>query len=74
MNGDTSGQQAAIRIAERLFTLINDENRIFTILEQGKDPDDIVKEKGKEGFLKFWKIKLLFSLLFGKLTLIKLIL
>ena len=51
LDGDTSGQQAAIRIAERLFTLINDENRIFfTILEQGKDPDDIVKEKGKEGF------------------------
>ncbi len=60
LDGDTSGQQAAIRIAERLFALINDENRIFfTILEQGKDPDDIVKEKGKEGFLKFLENKII---------------
>ena len=54
LDGDKSGQQAAIRIAERLFSLLNSENKIFfTILEQGKDPDDIIKEKGKEGFLKF---------------------
>ncbi len=60
LDGDTSGQQAAIRIAERLFALINDENRIFfTILEQGKDPDDIVKEKGKDGFLKFLENKII---------------
>ena len=54
LDGDKSGQQAAVRIAERLFCLINEENRIyFSILEQGKDPDDIIKDLGKEGFLKF---------------------
>ena len=58
LDGDKSGQQAAIRIAERLFSLLNSENKIFfTILEQGKDPDDIIKEKGKEGFLKFLENK-----------------
>tara|TARA_Y200000002_G_scaffold369697_1_gene364207 strand:+ start:408 stop:2189 length:1782 start_codon:yes stop_codon:yes gene_type:complete len=54
LDGDKSGQQAAIRIAERLFPLINEENKIyFSILGQGKDPDDIIKVVGKEGFLKF---------------------
>ena len=58
LDGDKSGQQAAIRIAERLFPLINEENRIFfTILEQGKDPDDIIKEVGKDGFLKLLQKK-----------------
>ena len=54
LDGDKSGQQAALRIAERLFPLINEENKIyFSILGQGKDPDDIIKVVGKEGFLKF---------------------
>ncbi len=58
LDGDKSGQQAALRIAERLFSLINEENRIyFSILNQGKDPDDIIKELGKEGFLKFLESK-----------------
>ncbi len=59
LDGDTSGQQAALRIAERLFSLINEENRIyFSILEQGKDPDDTVKELGKDGFVKFLNNKI----------------
>ena len=29
LDGDKSGQQAALRIAERLFSLINEENKIF---------------------------------------------
>ena len=60
LDGDSSGQLAAIRIAERLFPLINEENRIyFSILEQGKDPDDIVKDAGKEGFTKFLNDKII---------------
>ena len=60
LDGDKSGQQAATRIAERLFSLISEENKIFfTILEQGKDPDDIIKERGKEGFSKFLKNKVI---------------
>ena len=58
LDGDKSGQQAALRIAERLFPLINEENRIyFSILNEGKDPDDIIKELGKGGFLKFLENK-----------------
>ena len=54
LDGDKSGQQAALRIAERLFPLINEENKIyFSVLDEGKDPDDIIKAVGKEGFLKF---------------------
>ncbi len=60
LDGDKSGQQAALRIAERLFSLINEENRIhFSILSQGKDPDDIIKDFGKDGFLKFLENKII---------------
>ena len=53
LDGDKSGQQAALRIAERLFPLINEDNKIyFSILDEGKDPDDIINDAGKEGFLK----------------------
>ncbi len=47
LDGDDSGQNAAIRIAERLFPLINEDNKIFfSIMPEGKDPDDFIKEKG----------------------------
>ena len=60
LDGDNSGQQAAIRIAERLFPLINEESKIFfSILDKGKDPDDIIKDKGKSGFLKILEKKLI---------------
>ena len=29
LDGDESGQKAALRIAEKLFSLINEENKIF---------------------------------------------
>ena len=58
LDGDKSGQQAAMRIAERLLPLINEENKIFfSVLEESKDPDDIIKEKGKSGFLKLLENK-----------------
>jgi len=54
LDGDQSGQNAALRIAERLFPLINDENKIyFSIMEDGKDPDDYIKKNGKDKFLAF---------------------
>ena len=53
LDGDESGQKAALRIAERLFSLINESNKIyFTIMPDSKDPDDYIKENGKDGFLK----------------------
>tara|TARA_Y100000591_G_scaffold320869_1_gene334968 strand:- start:444 stop:2231 length:1788 start_codon:yes stop_codon:yes gene_type:complete len=52
LDGDESGQKAAFRIAERLFPLINEKSKVyFTIMPKDKDPDDYIKEKGKEGFL-----------------------
>ena len=50
--------KSAIRIAERLFSLINEINRInFIIMPDGKDPDDYIKENGKDGFLNLTKQK-----------------
>ncbi len=58
LDGDESGQRAAIRIAERLFSLINDSKKIyFTIIPDSKDPDDFIKENGKDGFLNLIKQK-----------------
>ena len=58
LDGDESGQRAAIRIAERLFSLINEINKIyFSIMPDGKDPDDYIKENGKDGFLNLIKQK-----------------
>ena len=58
LDGDESGQKAALRIAERLFPLINEKNKIyFSIMPDEADPDDYVKQKGKEGLLNLLKEK-----------------
>ena len=58
LDGDDSGQKAALRIAEKLFSFINEKNKIyFSILPDGKDPDDFIKQNGKEGLLKLIKNK-----------------
>ena len=58
LDGDESGQKAAIRIAEKLFPLINETNKIyFSIMPQGKDPDDYIKESGKDGLINLLKKK-----------------
>ena len=58
LDGDESGQRAAARIAERLFPLINDNNKIyFSIMPDGIDPDDYIKQHGKEELLKLLKKK-----------------
>ncbi len=50
LDGDESGQKAALRIAERLFPLINEKNKIyFSIMPQGNDPDDFIKKEGAKG-------------------------
>ncbi len=60
LDGDESGQQAALRIAERLFPIITEENKIyFIILGNGKDPDDIIKENGKKSFLNLLNQKMI---------------
>ena len=58
LDGDESGQSAALRIAEKLLILINENNKIyFSILPKGEDPDDFIKKNGKEKFVDFLKLK-----------------
>ncbi len=58
LDGDESGQRAALRIGEKLFPLINERNKIyFSKIPDGKDPDDYIKENGKEGLLDLLKQK-----------------
>ncbi len=58
LDGDESGQKAALKIAERLFPLINEKNKIFfSIMPEGKDPDDFIKQFGKEGLENLIKKK-----------------
>ena len=60
LDGDQSGQNAALRIAEKLFPIINDENKIyFSIMPFGMDPDDYIKKNGKENFLALLKEKMI---------------
>ena len=56
LDGDSSGQKASLRIAESLLPYIRENNKIgFVKLLNGMDPDDYVKEKGKESFEKLIK-------------------
>ena len=58
LDGDQSGQSAALRIAEKLLMLINENNKIyFSILPKGEDPDDYIKKNGKDKFIDFLKSK-----------------
>ena len=58
LDGDESGQNAALRIAEKLFPLINEKNKIFfSIMPDGKDPDDFIKQNGREGLINLLKKK-----------------
>jgi len=56
LDGDKSGQNAALRIAEKLLPLINENNKIyFSIMPKGEDPDDFIKKNGKDKFNEFLK-------------------
>ena len=71
LDGDESGQKAALRIAEKLFPLINEKNKIyFSVMPDGMDPDDYIKQKGKEELLNLLKEKEIIQSLFGIITLI----
>ena len=58
LDGDESGQKAALRIGERLFPLINEKNKIyFSKMPDGEDPDDYIKKNGKSGMFKLLEKK-----------------
>jgi|TARA_B110000967_G_scaffold41999_1_gene41915 DNA primase len=58
LDGDQSGQSAALRIAEKLLSLINENNKIyFSMMPEGEDPDDFIKKNGKDKFNEFLKSK-----------------
>ena len=59
LDGDISGQKAALRAAERLFPLMKpDFNIYFLSLPENLDPDSYINEKGKEAFVNFSKSKI----------------
>ena len=59
LDGDSSGQKAALRIAENLLQFIQEDNKIaFVTLANGVDPDDYIKEKGRSIFEKLIKTSL----------------
>ncbi len=60
LDGDESGQNAALRIAERLFPLINEKNKIyFSIMPDGKDPDDYIRKNGKDALINLLNEKII---------------
>ncbi|MDC1475860.1 DNA primase, partial [Pelagibacteraceae bacterium] len=59
LDGDQSGQKAALRAAEKLFPLIKPElNIYFLILPEDLDPDSYVNQKGRDSFLELAEKKL----------------
>ena len=58
LDGDESGRKAALRIAEKLFPFINEKNKIyFSIMPDGVDPDDFIKQNGRDGLINLLKEK-----------------
>jgi len=58
LDGDVSGQKAALRVAERLFPLMKpDFNIYFLTLPENLDPDAYINLKGKESFIKLTESK-----------------
>jgi DNA primase len=50
-DGDTAGQKAALRAAHRALPLMQPGRSLrFVTLPDGKDPDDLIREKGPAGF------------------------
>ena len=59
LDGDISGQRAAVRAAERLFPIMKtDSNIYFLNLPENLDPDSYINQKGKDSFIKLAKSKI----------------
>ena len=52
-DGDAAGQKAAMRAIERCLPVLEPGKTVrIATLPEGKDPDDILKEEGREGFAR----------------------
>ena len=59
LDGDSSGQKAALRAAEKLFPFMRpDFNIYFLTLPNDLDPDSYINKKGKKSFLEFAESKI----------------
>jgi len=59
LDGDISGQKAAVRAAEKLFPIMKaDSNIYFLTLPENLDPDSYINQKGKDSFTKFANSKI----------------
>lgn len=59
LDGDSSGQKAALRVAERIFPHLKPNfNIYFLTLPENLDPDSFINQKGKESFLKLAENKI----------------
>jgi DNA primase len=59
LDGDSSGQKAAVRLAEKLFPLMRPEYNIyFLALPEDLDPDSFINQKGKESFIQLTENKI----------------
>ena len=59
LDGDSSGQKAAVRAAEKLFPIMKaDSNIFFLTLPENLDPDAYINQKGKDSFVKFAQSKI----------------
>jgi len=59
LDGDISGQKAAVRAAEKLFPIMKpDANIYFLALPENLDPDSYINQKGKDSFTKLAQSKI----------------
>ena len=59
LDGDSSGQKATVRAAERLFPIMRaDSNVYFLTLPENLDPDAYINQKGRDSFVKFTQSKM----------------
>ena len=59
LDGDVSGQKAAVRAAEKLFPIMKaDSNIYFLTLPENLDPDSYINQKGKDSFEKLAQSKI----------------
>ena len=52
-DGDAAGQRAQMRALERILPLLTPgKSARLAVMPEGKDPDDVLRETGNDGFLK----------------------